>query len=723
MFRALTLLALVLLAPAARAQAPADLVRAELLAEPASLRPGEPFTVGVRLTMKPHWHTYWRNPGDSGLATEIAWDLPKGFSAGPIEWPAPARIPVAHLVNYAYEGTTTLLTRITPPADLKPGEAVPLKAKVSYLVCERECIPGEAELALSLPTGTAAASDPANAKTFTQARAALPVAAPWPATAGTDGDALTLRVAVSGLRAEAIRSATFFPYGETVLTHAAPQALSVDAQGITLRLTRSAEASGPPPSRLNGVLAIEETTGDGVLRQAFALGEEPLLPSASPAAAPPFTGGAPASEATSLWQAALLALAGGLILNLMPCVFPVLSIKVLSLVRQAGERPGRVRLHGLAYTAGVLATFLALAGALIGLKGGGAEIGWGFQLQSPLVVAALAYVLFAVGLSLSGVVEVGGGISGLGDGLTRRAGLEGSFFTGVLATVVATPCTAPFMGTAVGYALTQSPVVALTVFAALGLGLALPFLVLTVRPSLVRALPRPGAWMETLKQALAFPVYATAAWLVWVLAQQVGPSGLLMALMGLVLVGFSAWAYAKGRGAPRPFAARLGTGLAAAALLAALGLAVAAEGDRPAQGAALAADAEGIQPYTQARLEAVRAGGRPAFVDMTAAWCLTCIVNEKGVLASSAVKAAFAERNVAYLKGDWTNRNPEITALLARHGRSGVPLYVLYPPQGEGTVLPQILTEAMVVEAVKGLGSGDGRRAERVDPSRPTSQE
>jgi thiol:disulfide interchange protein DsbD len=401
----------------------------------------------------------------------------------------------------------------------------------------------------------------------------------------------------------------------------------------------------------------------------------------------------------------LLALLGGLILNLMPCVFPVLSIKILGLVRQAGESRTRVRWHGLAYTAGVLASFLGLAGLLIALKGGGASLGWGFQLQSPPVVAGLAYLLVAVGLSLSGVFSLGGRLAGIGDGLARRPGLPGSFFTGVLATVVATPCTAPFMGAAVGFALTQGTAVALAVFASLGLGLALPFLALTLFPGALRVMPRPGAWMETLKQALAFPVYATAAWLIWVLAQQVDSRGLLAALIGVVLVGFAAWAWERGRGAA-PLGERIFQGLAGLALIAVAGLGLGLTPQQPVTGAQ--AEAQGIEPFTRARLDGLRGDKRPVFVNLTAAWCITCAVNETTSLKRPAVQAAMKAKGVTYLKGDWTNQNPEITRLLEEHGRSGVPLYLLYTDGAAPQVLPQILTEGTVLDA---LGAVPGKSA------------
>lgn len=701
-FLALLLLALGLGPAAAQSlRAPPDLVKASLVAEPASVQGAEPFTVAVRMVMKPGWHVYWRNPGDSGLPPEVTWTLPAGFSAGPLRWPAPERIPVATLMNFGYAGEAVLLAQITPPPSLDPAVPARLTAKLSYLVCETECVPGSAELALTLPIGPGGA-DPRNRALFERARAAIPIAAPWPARLSSEGDDLVLNLDAPGLKPETIRAAAFFPYSETAIENAAEQVLRIDGVGLHLALRR-ASPKEPAPRSLPGVLTISEETGSGTVRQAFAIGDETAPPAAGqiPATEPTPAAAAPGDTPTLL-GAAFLALLGGLVLNLMPCVFPVLSIKVLGLVRHSGESGARVRMHGLAYTAGVLASFLALAGLLIALKSGGAGLGWGFQLQSPLVVAGLAYLLFAMGLSLSGAVHLGGRLAGIGDGLTRRAGLEGSFFTGVLATVVATPCTAPFMGTAIGFALTQSVPAALAIFASLGLGLALPFLALTLWPGALRLLPRPGAWMEVLKQALAFPVYATVAWLVWVLAQQVGPQGLLAALLGLVLIGFAAWAWERGRAGTR-LGAQVAQGLAVLAVIAAAAIGFTLERDRATPGAQ--ALAEGIELFAQARLDGLLAAGKPVFINMTAAWCITCQVNERAVLATEPVRAAMRAHGVTYLKGDWTNQNPEITRLLERHGRGGVPLYLLYAGS-EPKVLPQILTTGAVLDALAGVGPG-----------------
>ncbi len=708
-----------------------DLVKAELLAEPSAVKLGEPFTVGVKLTMAPHWHTYWRNPGDSGLATEIKWTLPDGAKAGPIQWPVPERIPVSHLVNYGYEGETVLLTEITPPANLSPGGPITLKADVSYLVCERECIPGEASLSILLPVAGASEDgkpEPADKALFDAARAKLPTPSPWTAKTEAGGDTLRFVVDVPGLKPDSIRSAYLFPFDETSVEHASPQVLVAKADGFTLEIKRSSLSQGEP-APLGGVLVVEEALETGVTRHAVEIGAPVKAPASGAAAVAPSTAAGPGGgtrqpadiSLAGIAQAALLAFLGGIILNLMPCVFPVLSIKVLSLVKHSGYGPALVRLNGLAYTAGVVASFLLLAGILLAVRAGGAEVGWGFQLQSPAVVTALAFLLFAMGLSLSGVVELGTSLAGFGQRHDNRTGLPGSFLTGILATIVATPCTAPFMGTAIGFAMTAPAPVALAVFAALGLGLALPFLLLTFWPGLARHLPRPGRWMETLKQFLAFPIYATVAWLLFVLSQEVGPTGLFAALIGLVAVGFGAWALRLGS-LREGWSRRAWQGGALAAILILVGLGVAIDRDRVGEAvaatASTAAAGEAWQPFTQARLDQLRAEGRPVFVNMTAAWCITCLVNERTALSTEAVQDAFRSRQVVYLKGDWTNRNPEITRLLEAHGRSGVPLYVFYPPAGEPVVLPQILTQATVIESL-----GASAPSKRADVQNPTTKE
>jgi thiol:disulfide interchange protein DsbD len=671
----------------ARAQDTADLIKVELLAEPAAIIPGEPFTVGIKLSMKPHWHTYWRNPGDSGEPTQVTWKLPPGFVAGELEWPSPSLIRVGPAASFGYEGEAILLARITPPRDVSSGTAVNLAADVAYLVCEKICIPGEASASLSLAVSEPGARPPANAA-FDAARSRLPQPSPWSATFGADERTITLSLRAQHLRGDAIRSATFFPYDNTLIENAAPQLLRTDGQTTQVTIERSQIAKSIP-QRINGVLVLEEDVGGKTAAHAFAI---EAAPSAALAAG---EGG------MTLLYAVISALIAGVILNFMPCVFPVLSIKILHLTEHRAETPRRVRLHGVAYAMGILACFTILAGVLHGLRAGGAEIGWGFQLQSPLMVASLAFVLFALALSLSGILTIGTSLTRVGGSrLLQQDGLSGSFFAGVLATVVATPCTAPFMGASIGFALVQPFVVGLAVFLALGLGLALPFLVLAFVPGLQRLLPRPGRWMETLKQFLAFPLYATVAWLIWVLSFQVGPAGLLAALSALVLIAFGAWALGLSQGKGN-VSSRVLQGMAVASVAGVVALVSVIGLNRPAEiDTQTASSKVGFEAFSQQKLDTLLASGQPVFVNMTAAWCITCLVNERTALSAGAVREIFADKGIAYLKGDWTNRNPEITRLLEKFGRSGVPLYVLYRGSRDPLVLPQILTQSLVLDAL-----------------------
>jgi thiol:disulfide interchange protein DsbD len=668
----------------ARAQDAADLVKVELLAEPASVAPGEPFTVGIKLSMKEHWHTYWRNPGDSGEPTQVTWKLPQGFVAGELEWPAPSLIRVGPVASFGYEGDAILLARITPPRDRKAGTSVNLAADIAYIVCEKICIPGEASVSLSLPVSERSGSSPANA-VFDAARSRLPQPSPWKTTFSTNAKAITVSLRAQG---DAIRAAQFFPYDNTLIDNSAPQVLRREGQTTQVSIERSQIAKSLP-QRVDGVLVLEEDVGGTTASHAFVI------------EAAPSAGGATAESGMTLFYAVISALIAGVILNLMPCVFPVLSIKILHLTEHRGETPRRVRLHGIAYALGVLACFTMLAGVLHGLRTAGAEIGWGFQLQSPLVVATLAFIMFAMGLSLSGILTIGTSLTRVGGSrLLQQGGLSGSFFAGVLATVVATPCTAPFMGASIGFALTQPFVVGLAVFLALGLGLALPFLVLAFVPGLQRLLPRPGRWMETLKQLLAFPLYATAAWLIWVLSFQVGSTGLLAALAGLVLIAFGAWAYSSSQGLSNVWG-RVLQGVAAGSAIGAIALAVVIGQSSPTGPGTEVVTSAGSETFSDQKLRALLASGEPVFVNMTAAWCITCLVNERTALSTGAVREAFASKRVTYLKGDWTNRNPEITRLLEKFGRSGVPLYVLYRGDNEPVLLPQILTQSLVLEALE----------------------
>jgi thiol:disulfide interchange protein DsbD len=499
-----------------------------------------------------------------------------------------------------------------------------------------------------------------------------------------------------------IRDVYFFPAEWGPIASMARQTASVGADGIRIPLKRG-DAKAVLPERLAGTLVLTEKTADGEIRQAFDVSaklDPAFLPSSSLAAAE-------GNEQLSLVQALLFALLGGLILNLMPCVFPVLAMKAAGFVALAGHERSAMRRDGLAYTAGVLASFAAMAAAVVAIRASVGEVSWGFQFQSPVFSLLIAYLFFVVGLNLSGVFEIGARFAGVGQGLAARGGTTGAFFTGVLAVIVATPCTVPFMAAALGFALSQPAPQTVAVLLALGLGLALPYLVLTTTPALQRLMPRPGPWMDRLRQFLAFPMYASAVWMIWVLTQQTGADGVIYALGGMILIAFAIWLLRIGSGAS--LAMWLRRGLAAAAVLLAFGAALKLE-DSPATaasasgGPAAGVNFDGWERYSRKRLNQAVAAGKPVFVDFTAAWCITCLVNERVVLETPAVRHAFEQAGVVKLKGDWTNRDPEITSSLKELGRAGVPLYLFWAPGAERPkILPQVLTESLILSELSSI--------------------
>ncbi|WP_029014153.1 protein-disulfide reductase DsbD family protein [Niveispirillum irakense] len=707
---ALSLTALALLtatpalaAPVASQPGVTENVSTRLTLETDAVAPGQQVWLALTQDIREHWHTYWRNPGDSGIPTSITWTLPEGWQAGEIVWPAPQRFPIGPLVNFGYANTVHMLVPLTVPATAVVGEPVAVKATVDYLVCDDICIPESVDLDLTLPVAAQASAEAAVAPVFTAARASLPVPSPYEARFTTEEKANRLVLAAPGLDQGKIRDVFFFPHDYQAAASNAAQKLTLTGQELSLDLV---PGGALPAGPVEGVLTFTEDLDGQSLRHAFAIRAEPVAAGAGGAT---ITGtvGAGQGGGTTLLSALVLALLGGMILNLMPCVFPVLSMKAMALIAHG---PSHARQHGLAYTAGVLVCFAIVAGALLVLRAGGAAIGWGFQLQDPLVVALLAYVMLLLGLSLSGVFTIGSSVMGVGQGLATRGGLAGSFFTGVLATVVATPCTAPLMGTALGYAITQPWYVAIGVFMALGLGMALPFLALSFSPWLLRHMPRPGVWMDRVKQVLAFPLYASVAWLVWVLSVQAGPDTVAVVLAGLVLIAFAAWLYGATQHAGSGFW-RVGGTVAALALVlvAGIGAGRSAAVATPAM-ASTATAADGsrhFEPFTEARLAELTGQGKPVFVNFTAAWCVTCLVNERTSLSTDAVKAAMQDKGITYLKGDWTNRDANIARILESHGRSGVPLYLLYVPgKAEPEILPQLLTEGTVLDALSAVPAG-----------------
>jgi len=650
-------------------------VETSLHANRAAIAPGETFTIVLRQRIAEHWHTYWRNPGAAGEPTDITWTLPQGFQAGAIQWPAPSPLLALGLVNYGYSDEVLLPVEMRASANARPGEIAQFTANVYLVVCSEDtCVPEESAIALSLPIAAQGRDDPEWAPRIAELIANLPQRDESITAHITAGEPPILSVVMPGAR-----EPYFFAFNRDAVDYASDQSASIGEQGFRITLPQGVEPPGAEP--LEGLLTFTDANG---ARRAVEI-------VAAPGAVLPDTAGAEVQyaagaslDAASLFAAIALAFLGGLVLNIMPCVLPVLSVKALSLA--GGAQTGQVRRHGVLYFAGVMATFLALAGVLIALRGAGEAVGWGFQLQAPWVTATLALLFFAIGLNLLGVFEIGGGLQNAGARLSDRGGDAGAFFTGALAVVAATPCTAPFMASAIGVAISQSAGTTLLIFGALALGFALPLTALHFAPGLQRLIPKPGPWMERAKNVLAFPMFAAAVWLAWVMAEQTGPMGVLSLLSVAAALAFVLFVSRWGR-----------VWLIVGAIMLALtGLFT----WRPLLGiqteAVLASEA-----WSPARVEELRGEARGVFVNFTAAWCVTCKVNER-VAFTPRVAQAFESQNVAYLIGDWTNRDQAIAAALAEHGRAGVPLYIYYPPDGEPEVLPQLLSEALILETIEG---------------------
>ncbi len=634
---------------------------ATLVTDSDQIMPGQTFHAGLRLRLAPGWHTYWRNPGAAGVAPDLTFALPPGSVAEPIQWPTPERITEGELVAYAYQGDVVL------PAAIKPGTApFPLQAHASWLVCRDICIPEDADFTLNLPAGQPSPSP--QTPLFAAAASHSPVAPPFQASIDQNG---MLSLSGSMLSAD-IQNAEFFPFEDGLVETSHPQRPRIDGGVLSLPLALGGLAM--TAADLSGVVALQDRAG---AIHAYTVTARRMASRAPDHA-----------TATLL----VLALAGGLLLNLMPCVFPVLAMKAMALARMSGGDRHAIRAQAASYTLGVVVAFTALGGAFVALRQTGQSVGWGFQFQFPVFVTAVAWLLFATGLNMSGVFSVGQSAAGMGQSLASRQGHLGSFFTGLLAVAVATPCTASFMGAAIAGALTASVPIALLVFAAMGVGLAAPYAAIAAVPRAASLLPRPGRWMATVQQLLAFPMYAATAWLVWVVSQQSGPDGVLTSVAGLLGVGFAAWLLraaqsASGRGRP------WGHGLAVATVLGTASLLFVG-----------ASPSEPSEPFTATRLAELRSEGRPVFVNMTAAWCLSCLVNERIALAPLAVQRAFAQGHVAYLKGDWTRKDPAISDFLRQNGRDGVPLYLFYPPGHPPEVLPQLLSEGTMLDQMSKAG-------------------
>ena len=673
-------------------------VRAELLAHaPQGVAPGATVWLGLRLQHAPQWHTYWKNPGDSGLPTELSWTLPAGVSAGAVDWPTPRKFPLGTLANYGYDGTVLLPVPLTI-AQAPSGATLPITLEATWLACRQECIPEEGRFTLNLPVQGSTTS---HAAEFDAALARRPVSAPA-GTGSVTPEAGFLAVQLDKLPA-AWRGQTleFFPETPALIEPGAAWTQAWDGERWTARIPLTPHRS-QSPTELPLVVALADGASEqaGVRQTVAVQGSWPpvaALPTAVPdALQQALDANAARAAATSapvgigLWAALLGALLGGLILNLMPCVFPVLAIKVLAFAQHADQQAAHRR-TGLAYTAGVVLSFVALGGLLLGLRSAGEAIGWGFQLQSPLVVAALATLFTVIGLNLAGLFEFGHVLPSRLATLQARSPSGDAFLTGVLAVAIASPCTAPFMGASLGLAMALPTGQALAVFALLGVGMALPYLAASWWPAVARALPRPGAWMVTFRQFMAFPMFATVVWLLWVLGQQSGINGAAALLLMLVALAWLIWALSlRGRG--RTVLA----GLAAATLLW-LGLSLGpkvtdVQASAPDAPVATGVPGQSWQAWSPERQAELLAQGRPVFVDYTAAWCVTCQFNKNNALADATVLADMASKQVALLRADWTRRDPLITVELAQLGRSGVPVYTLIVPGQPPLVLSEVLS-------------------------------
>ena len=672
---------------ATRAVVTTEQVSAELLAwAPEGVEPGKPVWVGLRLTHQPEWHTYWKNSGDSGLPTQLDWQLPAGITAGDIAWPTPKKIPIGTLANYGYEKTVLLPVPLT----VAPGFAarqLDVKLKASWLVCRKECIPQEGDFSLSIPARSSTAS---SGQLFQDTFAATPRSlAAGTSQVAVEGKAISISLA--GLPA-ALRGKTLALYPETggVIEPAAPWQQAWQGAVWKAQVPLSGQRTESPVS-MPLVVALENTAYriDAPVKgswpaPAAATAVPPALEAALRANASAGAAAVQNAPPVGLIAALLGALLGGLILNLMPCVFPVLAIKVVGFV-QVKDKATRLA-TGLAYTVGVVMSFLALGALLLGLRAAGEQLGWGFQLQNPAVVALLAALFTLLGLNLAGLFEFGNVLPGRLAGWQAKNPTANAFLSGVLATAIASPCTAPFMGASLGYAVGLPALQALLVFGAIGIGMALPYLAASAIPAVARALPRPGPWMVTFRQLMAFPMFATVAWLVWVLGQQSGIDGAGALLAMLVLMALAIWAFTL-RGTARTLLATFSVAMGA------LGLwAIGPNIVTPAAPVSSISEAGGWQAWEPGRVDQLTAQGQSVFVDFTAAWCVTCQYNKKTTLSNASVLADIEMKNVALLRADWTRRDPAVTAALKQLGRNGVPVYVIYKPGRAPVVLSEILS-------------------------------
>lgn len=664
------------------------LVRVHLVAESQKVVRGATTWLAVEFTPSPGWHIYWRNPGDSGAPPTFAWALPRGVTAGAPLWPAPEALDTAGTTTYVHSKRTTLLVPLRIAGDVAPARSFAVAANLAWLVCSNVCVPGRGHISTSVTVAADAAptTDGNVRAVFSGARSRIPGDLAG-VSFSSSATAFELSAPVAAFAGERVSGATFFPFDRTLIAQSAPQRVVVGNR-LLLTLARNRDRSNVP-THIDGVLSIDAIAGDGHReRRSFELSARPQSVVSTMAERP-----------LSFLAAFALAFFGGIILNVMPCVFPVLSFKAIGVI-QSNVAPKERWIKASAYAAGVVASCSALGLVLLALRGGGHALGWGFQWQSPLFVALLALLMLALALSLSGVAEIVIALPGSLSHGSDGHGNVSAFADGALVALVASSCTAPFMGAALGFALTASAPVGLGVFVALGLGLALPYVVVTGVPAVAARLPKPGPWMIVARRLFAFPLYATVAWLVWVFSAQVDGNGLLALLAALVFVAFGMSAFGSAQASDvwrRGWIALGVAGFMIGLVLVAPVRAVERRGDAKV----LAQGELRFEPYSPARLAALRSAGRPVFVDMTAAWCITCQVNDRLALQNSDVGKRFNDLHVTLLQGDWTNQDARISAYLQHFGRSGVPLYVYYDARGKVEVWPQLLTPSLVLERLR----------------------
>jgi thiol:disulfide interchange protein DsbD len=663
-------------------------VKVKLVSEYDSIQPGAIIWVGIHEKMEPEWHTYWKNPGESGAPTQIKWNLPKGFEPGPIVWPAPHKIEVPPVVSYGYEDEVLLMVPIKTPSHLKAGQKIRLAATVEWLECKDVCIPGTTEVQLQLPViEKPPAINSIWADKFLKAREQLPTPIKdWKIRVEDRQDTYVIQIDPPANFNDILKTIYFYPEELRVINYSAPQILKRSSQTYSLKIEK-AESSTGTASQLLGLLSLQSVQG-----QAIHLQISPVVENAQQ------------SHSSWAWLVAIFfAFLGGLILNLMPCVLPVVSIKVLGFIKQSGGSRREALKQSLIFMLGVLVAFWVLAGFILVLRSSGNQLGWGFQLQSPVFIGALVSLFFLMGLNLFGLYEVGSSFVQLNDATKNHKGALKSFLSGILATIVAAPCTAPFMGSAMGYALSQPAPVTYLVFSFLGFGMALPYVLLSQSPTFLKYIPKPGPWMEIFKQIMGFMMMACVVWLLWVFGHQRDTDAVALALLGLTFQALGVWLWGR---IQMGLIGNKRIGILLATIFFILGTVILFNSTRrETKSTSPNISENGWEEFSEIKIRDFQAQGRPVFIDFTAAWCLTCQVNEKVALNNAEVRKLFKEKNVALLKGDWTNKNNEITKVLTSYERSGVPFYLLYssdpsvPPQ----ILPEILTPDIVIKYLKTL--------------------